>query len=181
MEVGDGGTGDRPLGRAAVIARAVLPLVAAGVLLSGCKAVPQIAGVVTGGAIGVATASPALGFAAGIATDTAATAGVQWYGRSRANAEQNAIAQIAGGLDVGQRHAWHIHHIIPLGNEHGELYVVRVIAVPLTVCKQIVFSVDDGEGAKAKRAWYVASVCRQGQDWKWADAEPAVPRWGYLQ
>ncbi|HET8996312.1 MAG TPA: hypothetical protein VFN42_06560 [Acetobacteraceae bacterium] len=164
-----------------MIARAVLPLLAAGLLLSGCKAVPQIAGVVTGGAIGVATASPALGFAVGVATDTATTAGLQWYGRSRANAEQNAIARIAGGLELGQQHAWHIHHIIPFGDEHGELYVVRVIAAPLTVCKQIVFSVDDGQGAALHQAWYVASVCRQGQDWKWADAEPAVSRWGYLQ
>ena len=161
-------------------ARALL-LLAAGLLLSGCKAVPQIAGVVTGGAIGVATANPALAFAGGVAVDTAATAGVRWYGRSRTNAEQDAIARIAGGLKLGERHAWHIHHIIPIGNEHGEVYVVRVTDTPLTQCRQIVFSVDEGEAAQLKRAWYVASLCHQEDGWKWADAEPAVARWGYLQ
>lgn len=180
--MGDGRTGDRALGRVAVsVRRSLLPLLAAGVLLSGCKAAPQIAGVVTGGAIGAATANPALAFAGGVAVDAATTAGVRWYGRSRANAEQNAIARIAGALPVGEHHAWHIHHIVPIGNEHGEIYVTQVIDTPLTQCKQIVFSVDDGQGAKLTRAWYVASVCHQARGWKWADAEPAVPRWGYLQ
>jgi len=27
----------------------------------------------------------------------------------------------------------------------------------------------------------VASVCRDGDKWKWASAEPATPRWGSLQ
>lgn len=181
MEVGDGGAGDGALGRIAVRTRAVLPLIAAGLLLSGCKAAPQIAGVLTGGAIGAATGSPALAFAGGVAMDTATTAGVRWYGRSRSNAEQDAIARVAGQLKPGEPHAWHIHHFIPIGNEHGEVYVVRVTDTPLTQCRQIVFSVDEGDGAKLKRAWYVASVCRQAQGWKWADAEPAVPRWGHLQ
>ena len=161
--------------------RAVLPLLAACTLLTGCKAVPQIVGVVTGGAVGAATASPALGFAVGIATDTATIAGQRWFGRTRTNAEQDAIAKLAGTMGVGQRHAWHIHHLIPFGNEHGELYVMRVMDTALTQCKQIVFSVDDGEKPHLQRAWYVASVCRQAQGWKWADAEPAVARWGYLQ
>jgi len=179
--MGDGGTGDGTLGRVAVRVRAALPLLAAGLLLSGCKAVPQIVGVVTGGAVGATTASPALGFAVGIATDTATMAGVRWFGRSRTNAEQDAIAQVAGGMDVGQRHPWHIHHLIPFGNEHGELYVTRVTDTPWTQCRQIVFSVDSGTGADLHRAWYVASICHQAQGWKWADAEPAVARWGYLQ
>ena len=159
----------------------MLPLLAAGVLLSGCKAIPQITGVLTGGAIGTATASPALGFAVGVATDTAVVAGQQWFVRSRANGEQDAIAKVAGALDIGQKHPWHINHIIPFGDEHGVLYVVQVINTPLTECKRIVFSVDDGKGKHLHRSWYAAWVCHQGQGWKWADAEPAVPRWGYLQ
>ncbi len=181
MEVGDGGTGDGPMGRAAVTVRAVLPLLTAGLLLSGCKAIPQITGALTGGAIGTATASPAVGFAVGVATDTAVQAGMRWFGRSRANGEQDAIAKVAGSLAVGQKHPWHIDHTIPFGNEHGELYVVRQIDTPLTECKKIVFSVDDGEGADLHRSWYATSVCHQAEGWKWALAEPAVSRWGYLQ
>ncbi len=161
--------------------RDVLPMLAAGLLLTGCKAVPQITGFLTGATAGAATGSPAIGFAVGVATDAAATAGVRYYGRSRQNGEQDAIAQVAGSLEVGERHDWKIEHTIPFGNEHGELYVVRRIDTPLALCKEIVFSVDEGEEAKRKRAWYTTSVCRQADHWKWAAAEPAVPRWGYLQ
>lgn len=179
--MGHRGAGHGAMGRAAVIARAALPLLTAGLLLTGCKAAPQIAGVITGGAIGTATASPALGFAVGVATDTAVNAGQRFWGRSRANGEQDAIAAVAGGLALGQHHAWHIDHLIPIGDEHGELWVVQEIPTPWTLCKKIVFSVDEGNGANPRRHWYVASVCHQAQGWKWADAEPAVPRWGFLQ
>jgi hypothetical protein len=33
----------------------------------------------------------------------------------------------------------------------------------------------------AHEEWYAARVCQQGVRWKWADAEPAVARWGNLQ
>jgi len=35
--------------------------------------------------------------------------------------------------------------------------------------------------AKKRRDFYVATVCRSNDTWKWASAEPAVPRWGGLQ
>jgi hypothetical protein len=181
LEMGIGGTGHRAMGQLAVNARAALPLLAAGVLLSGCKAVPQIAGVLSGATVGAATGSPALGFAVGVATDSATNAGIRYFGRSRQHGEQNAIAEVAGELPVGASHPWRIEHTIPFGNEHGELYVVRAIDTPLALCKEIVFSVDEGKGEKLKRAWYTASVCHQEQGWRWATAEPAVPRWGYLQ
>jgi hypothetical protein len=46
-----------------------------------------------------------------------------------------------------------------------------------------VFSVDREatENRAADTAFYVASVCRDGNKWKWASAEPATPRWGALQ
>ena len=50
-------------------------------------------------------------------------------------------------------------------------------------CKEIVFSVDTDarKDEPASSAFYVASVCRDGNQWKWASAEPAVARWGNLQ
>jgi hypothetical protein len=150
-------------------------------MVTGCKAVPQIAGVVTGGTVGVASGSPALGFAAGIATDAAASAGMRYIVVVRQRAEQDAVAQVAGGLGLGEKAAWRIDHTIPIGNEQGELEVVRVIDTPLATCKEIAFSVDEGSGKDLKRAWFVTSVCKQDSKWKWAGAEPAVERWGYLQ
>jgi hypothetical protein len=150
-------------------------------LLGGCSSVPEITGLVTGGAVGVATASPALGFATAVAVDAAANAGVRYYGRSRQNAEQDVIAAAAGDLPMGGRASWHINHFIPIGDEHGELEVTRAIANPLGDCKEIAFSVDDGGKTQPTRDWYIATICHQDTQWKWASAEPAVPRWGYLQ
>jgi len=56
-----------------------------------------------------------------------------------------------------------------------------VIASPLTTCKEIVFSVDEGGPAKPLGPLYTTTLCWRGDRWKWAAAEPAVPRWGYLQ
>ena len=150
-------------------------------LLAGCSAAPQIAGLISGGAVGVSTGSPALGFAAGIVVDAAANAGMKYYGRSRQNAEQDAIADAAADLPAGGRASWRIDHTIPIGNEHGELEVTRVIANPLADCKEIAFSVETGSGKDVRRGWYLATICHQQARWKWASAEPAVPRWGYLQ
>ncbi len=163
--------------------RRALPPLAVGVvtLLTGCKAVPQIVGVVSGAAAGGGTASPAIGFAVGIGTATATGAALDWFGRSRQHAEQEAIATLAGALPVGGQAPWHINHIVPIGNEHGELQVSADIPNPLTACKHIVFSVAEGSGAKAKQSWYAADVCRRPSGWQWASAEPAVPRWGNLQ
>jgi hypothetical protein len=156
-----------------------LLLALAGTLLvGGCKAAPEIAGVVAGGVTGGATASPAIGFAVGVATDAAATAAFQYVGRVRQGAEQDAIAQIAGALPVGGAADWKIEHTIPIGNEHGALRVTRKIESPLTDCKEVVFSVDEGT---EKRDWYATDICRLANNWAWAAAEPAVERWGYLQ
>jgi len=178
--MGLGRTGDGAVGIAAVI-RAAVPLLLTGCLLAGCKAAPQIAGVITGGTIGVASGSPALGFAAGIATDAATNAGLRYVVRVRQGAEQDAIAQAAGGLPQGARADWKIEHTIPIGDEHGGLEVVRVIETALATCKEIVFSVDTGKGKDLRQAWFVTDICKQAGGWKWASAEPAVERWGYLQ
>jgi hypothetical protein len=151
-------------------------------LIPGCKAIGQITGVAAGLATGTATGSPAAGFAVGIATNAGVDALVKWIGRSRQGAEQDAIAAVAGSLAVGESRPWRIRHTIPIGNEHGALRVVREIANPLTACKEVVFSVDEGSPeAPRQRQLFTTAVCWQGTRWKWAAAEPAVQRWGYLQ
>ena len=175
--MGVGGTGDRALGSTAVR----LLVLAAAVLLAGCNSTGKIAAVVAGGAAGGATGNPAVGFLVGVAVDAGANYVVRYYGRVRQGAEQDAIAQIAGGLPVGTEAAWTIEHDIPIGDEHGDLRVVRAIDTKLAACREVVFSVDGGGGAKLKRAWFSTDICKQASGWKWASAEPAVERWGFLQ
>ncbi len=166
-------TGHRSVGQFAVRA---LPL-AALVLLAGCTSSVRIAAVVSGGVAGASTGSPAVGFLVGVATDTAANYVVRVVGRTRQGAEQDAIAAAVGELPVGTSADWTIEHTIPIGDEHGRFQVVRVIDSPLAVCKEIAFSVEDNDDT----SWYTANICKQTDAWKWASAEPAVARWGFLQ
>lgn len=94
--------------------------------------------------------------------------------RVRHRGEQDAIAEAAGTTPLDQSRAWEIRHTIPVGNTHGTLIPVREIDTPLATCREIVFRVDDG-------GLFTTSVCKQQGGWKWAAAEPAVERWGYLQ
>nr|WP_294508466.1 hypothetical protein [uncultured Rhodopila sp.] len=153
---------------------AVLPLAA-------CSSFSEITGLITGGAAGAATGSPAVGFLVGVAVDAATDAGVTYVTRVWHGAEQDAIARTAADVPEGVEVPWKIAHPLPIGNEHGQLRVVRTIESPLADCKEIAFSVDEGTGEKLKRAWFVTSICKQDKTWKWAAAEPAVERWGYLQ
>jgi hypothetical protein len=179
--MGLGRTGDGAMGLVAVKTPSSAALLLTTSLLVGCSATPQIAAAVTGGAAGAATANPAVGFAVAVAVDAGANYAVRYYGRSRQGAEQDAIAQIAGALPNGTEATWKIEHTIPIGNEHGQLRVVRTIDSPLAACKEVAFSVDGGDAKDLKRAWFTTSICKQTEGWKWAAAEPAVERWGFLQ
>jgi hypothetical protein len=107
---------------------------------------------------------------------------VKYYGRTRQHAEQDAIAQQVGATAVGGTGPWHIEHTIPIGNEHGDFEVVRLLTVPLTTCKEVVFRVIDGNKPDSPRQLFDANVCQRSDGkWQWASAEPAVERWGFLQ
>ena len=88
-------------------------------------------------------------------------------------------ALVLGPLAVDAVADWKTDHAVPLEPaEHGRVTVSREIGGKSLQCKEIVFSVDDE--AKAS-AFYIAAICRDGQTWKWASAEPATERWGALQ
>ena len=97
--------------------------------------------------------------------------------RSRQRGEQDAIADAAGAAPLGAAVPWEIRHTIPIGNRRGELAAVREFVTPLTTCREVVFSVLDGD----ERRLFATTLCRRGERWKWAAAEPAVDRWGYMQ
>ena len=156
-------------------AAVLLPLL----LLGGCKEAAQISGFAAGGAAGATTANPAVGYAVGIGTAVAADELFKWIGRSRAHAEQLAIASAASDLPQGGAAYWRIRHTIPIGNEKGEVWVTRVVDTSLTTCRDIVFSV--AEHPPGLPSWYFSTICHDTGGWDWAMAEPAVPRWGFLQ
>jgi hypothetical protein len=124
----------------------------------------------------------------GLGAQAAAMAGVQYTEKHIHKAEQDTIAQTAGPLQPGAVAHWSVAHSVPIeDDEHGEVTVARLISAgqggqPTALdCKEIVFSVDTVADQQKRRAFYTASVCRDGPTWKWATAEPATERWGSLQ
>ena len=171
MEMGVGRAGDGALGIAAVRLLVLL-------LLAGCSSAGGLVGVVAGGVAGGATANPVVGFGVGVATAAASDYAIRTVSRHWHQGEQDAIAAAAGGLPVGGAGPWRIEHSLPFGNEHGQLQVVRSLDNPLAACREVLFSVEESGEAPA---WYAVDICRQRDRWKWASAEPAVERWGFLQ
>ncbi len=110
------------------------------------------------------------------------TAGLQ-YGQRRAHqAEQGRIAGVAGALPVGGVARWRTGEAVPVVPDGGgEVTVSRVISGVALDCKEIVFSVEAGGAPAPERGFYTAAVCRDGDAWRWASAEPATERWGALQ
>jgi hypothetical protein len=107
---------------------------------------------------------------------------LQYVERDVHRAEQDQIAQAAGPLTPGTVGHWSVTHTIPIeDNEHGDLVVTRLVGADDFNCKEIVFSVDTMEKQTLNRAFYTATVCKDGENWKWASAEPATARWGALQ
>lgn len=159
-------------------ASALAALLAAA-LTSGCASVGDLTGAVAGVATGAITGNPAIGASVGIGVAAAADAGAKYVFRNWQRAEQDSIAATIGAMPVDEQQRWEIRHPIPYGNQHGWVRVVRVIRTPLAECREALFSVDDD--GKRQRSWFLTTACRQPGGWKWAAAEPAVPRWGNLQ
>ncbi len=126
-------------------------------LLGGCTSAGTIVGVVVGGAAGGATANPAVGFGVGVATAAVSDYAIRTVTRHWHQGEQDAIAAAAGALAVGGAGPWRVEHSLPFGNEHGQLQVVRSIDNPLASCREVLFSVEDGDTSPA---WYAVDVCR---------------------
>jgi alpha-L-arabinofuranosidase len=146
-------------------------------LLGACSTVSDVAALAAGGGAGAATANPALGFAVGVGVKAGVDELGKWYERSQARGEQDAIADAVGRAPPGTSEPWAVRHTIPIGNERGQFLVTREFATPLATCREVVFLVEEGRSARP----FTTTVCRGGTGWRWASAEPAVDRWGYLQ
>lgn len=168
-----------PPSRPAPVLLCLLPL--ALTTLGGCRLAGDLVSAAAGGASGAATGNPAVGIAVGVAVHSGIDATVSYIVRTRQRAERDSIAGVVATMKVGERRPWKIEHDIPIGNEHGEVQVIREIANPLTPCKELLFSVESGRDENLNRAWYTTQACQQGDHWKWALAEPTTERWGSLQ
>ena len=169
---------------------AVVALAAAAIIdMSGCSSVYTESATAGAGIAGAAVAAKVTRNAAvatgiGLGAVAAAKAGVQYTERVVHKQTQDSIAIAAGSFAVGAVAPWAAKHSVPIeDNEHGRVTVSRIISTGALDCKEIVFSVDQDATNKqpASSAFYVASVCRDGNAWKWASAEPATERWGALQ
>jgi hypothetical protein len=127
------------------------------------------------------TANPAIGIAVGIGVDAGIDAAFAYVGRKWQQSEHDAITADVAAMQPGERRPWAVRHIVPIGDEHGDVVVVRAIDTPLTLCKELVFSVESGRDASMTRDWYTTYACRDGERWKWSLAESATERWGALQ
>ncbi len=156
-------------------------LLALPLLMAGCSSIGALSGAVVGVATGAGTTNPVVGYAAGIGTQAAVDSLVKYVSRKRQQNEQDQIAVTVGRLAPGETAPWKIEHDVPIGNEHGDVTVVDAIANPLTACKEVVFTVIDGDKPDSPRGMFVTTACAQDGVWKWAQAEPAIERWGTLQ
>jgi hypothetical protein len=182
-------TSDRRRAERVLIGRlaAVGLLLAASLQLGGCSSflsagTADAAGVAGAGIAGAVSRNATVGAAIGLGVASVANAGLQYGERVVHRAEQDQIAATAGALPDGAVGTWSVSHRIPIEpNEHGLVMVSRSFGGADFTCREIVFSVDGGTTKAPDRAFYVATVCRDGEHWKWASAEPATERWGSLQ
>lgn len=171
------------------LARAVLTVIAACAALSGCSSLYSEGATTGAGIAGAAVAAKVTNNAAvatgiGLGAVAAARTGVQYSQRVVHGETQDSIAKVAGPLDVGAVGNWSATHALPIEeDERGRVTVSRIVSKGALDCKEIVFSVDRPatKDAAATSAFYVADICRDGNIWKWASAEPATGRWGALQ
>ena len=156
--------------------------------LSGCgslltEGTADIAGIAGAGAATAVTSSGATAAAIGLGVRSVAAEGLKYVTRSVHRDEQDAIAQVAGPLEPGTVAPWSSTHIIEVEPDgRGDVTISREFGAGAVRCKEIVFSVDRiRRKVVADRAFYVATICRDGKAWRWASAEPATERWGTLQ
>jgi hypothetical protein len=167
--------------RHVIAARAVFLAASLTVTLSGCTAVSTVTGIAAGVATGTVTGNPAIGASVAIAAKAGVDEAGKYASRRSQQDEQDAIAAVAGNMRVGEIGTWQVKHRLTRSVDHGEVRVMRDIRTPLTACKEVLFSVLKEQGERRSRSWFKTNACQNGEQWKWALAEPAVERWGTLQ
>lgn len=151
-------------------------------LLPGCSSLSGVAAAVAGAATGAASGNPVVGVAIGISVRAAAGHVLQRRALATQASRQEHLAELAGSLHPGDRRGWRLRRPWPYADETGTVEVISELDNALARCKEVLFSVTDDQAEARIRERFVSQVCRQSDgQWRWAVAEPAVPRWGTLQ
>lgn len=169
--------------RGALLAAALLSLSGCGSILT--QSTSDVAGAAGAGIASAVTSNGSVTAAIGLGVQSVASTGLGYVERRVHHREQLAIATAAGPLATGAVAPWSVVHTIPIeDDEHGKVAVADAFN-GLFPCKQIVFSVDKTHKTKGvvipTSQYYVTTICHNGGSWHWAEAEPAVSRWGSLQ
>lgn len=160
-------------------------LLASLLALTGCDSLvnegsAELAGLGSAALAGAVTRDTAITAGIGVGVLSATRAGLDYTRRRLQRAEQDSIAAAAGPLAPGAVARWSVTHSNPMGTDHaGQVAISREIGALGLACREIVFSVA-GE-VEAETEFFTAIICRQGERWKWASAEPATEHWGALQ
>ncbi len=166
----------RAFTRPAVLLLLCLPV------LGGCagvgSAITSLTTAGVGATVADATGSAVIGVAAGAAAGFGLDQGIKYVNRRVHENVQDAISLAAAPLKPGQSAGWKVIDMLPLSEREGRVEVVRTFGTSIS-CKEVVFTVDEGEGPTG---FYVGDICQgKGGGWKWAVSEPSVHRWGSLQ
>ncbi|UFN51026.1 hypothetical protein LPC08_10640 [Roseomonas sp. OT10] len=138
------------------------------------------AGIAGAGIASAVTSNATVATGIGLGVSAGARAGLQYAQRRVHRDAQNAVAQAAGRLAPGQVGRWSVSHAVPIEPDgRGRVTVVRELGGAGFACREIVFSDEETDGPG--EAFFTAMVCRNGDTWRWATAEPATERWGSLQ
>ena len=150
--------------------------------LGACSSLGAIAGAAVGASTGAATVNPIVGYAVAVGVNAGVGELQKYVARVRQGAEQDAIVAAVGQMQPGETRPWKIVHTVPLfDDEHGEMQVVRSIDTPLTQCREVLFTVDEGRPPHLRRTPYTTDACLDTSGWRWAEVEPGTERWGYFQ
>ncbi|WP_238500875.1 hypothetical protein [Ralstonia insidiosa] len=178
--MGDRRARHRAMGFAAMRALRWLLLGCAG-LVAGCSSVGPLTGAAAGVASGAVTANPAVAYGVAVTVNAATDASIKYATRKWAASEQDALATAVGRLSDGAPSLnWSLERLMGITKAHGKVVLVRTFTTPLATCREAILTVQDGDAPKTAPG-YTIYACQNGNAWQWANAEPAVPRWGNLQ
>src|ERR1700712_2458043 len=146
-------------------------LVFIGLGIAGCSSLLSEGAATGAGVAGTAVAASVTNNAAvasgiGFGVIAPAPAGVKTIERNYHGNRQDEIAEIAGGLTMGQVAPWRSAHTIELEpDEAGRVTVSRIISATDLSCREIVFSVDQRRGIEAPASFFVATICKDALKW----------------
>lgn len=156
-------------------------LLAGASLVTGCSSIGPLSGAAAGVATGAVTANPAVAYGVAVSVNAATDASIKYATRKWAASEQDGLATAVGRLsDTTPSLNWSLDRLMGISKAHGTVVLVRTFATPLATCREAVLTVENSDAAKTAPG-YTIYACQNGGAWQWANAEPAVPRWGNLQ